>query len=90
MSVTARVLTGVHGPTPYDGRYISGDYRPAPQGFGTLDTTDDPALARRFADLDEATAWWRQEHPNGMGGWHPSGRNRPLTALTMQFNQEEA
>jgi hypothetical protein len=87
MGVTIRVVGSAIGVwTPYDGYYVRGEYTPEHLAFGEWDVTDDPTKARVFADTGEATDYWQQEHPPGMGGQNFGGANRPLTFFTVQID----
>lgn len=88
MSVVVKIIGDATGRvlTPFDGKYVAGEYTPEQGGFGDLPVTGDVAQARRFADTGEAAAWWRQEHPQGMGGVNVARPNRPLTFFTVQID----
>jgi hypothetical protein len=87
MSVTVQIVGAINGmETPFDGLYVAGEYVPERGGFGNLPATSDRGKARRFADHGEAFEWWRQEHPQGMGGVNVGGHNRPLTFFTVQID----
>jgi hypothetical protein len=45
--------------------------------------------AKRFKDNLAAWDFYRQELPNGVMGFNPSGKNRPLTAFTVTIYKEE-
>ena len=86
--MTGSVIIRLIGPasavnyTPLGDLFLRDANVNAARGRGTIETTSDPARAKRFASKAEAWAYWGQQ--SEVKPRRPDGRpNRPLTAWTV-------
>lgn len=71
-------------PSVVDGQYLVECDVDARDGRGAVLATEDPAKARRFADVGEAMDYWRRV--STVLPLRPDGKpNRPLTAYTVEI-----
>lgn len=90
MSMVIKLIGTAAGvPTVHDGRYLSA-YVPAPLlddetwGDGVLETVADSQFALKFPNLEAA-----MKVRNAQNGLRPDGEpNRPLTAWTLEFEED--
>lgn len=86
MTIVVRIVSRADGShTPHDGRFVFHWNPHTEAGVLELDSVRDPALARRFTDLDEAVREWNTvSHVQPKRPWD-GAPNRPLTAVTAEI-----
>ncbi len=83
-AIVMRLVGAPSGPTGWDGCFLVGFDFEAAGGIGEIEMASDIADARRFADMAEAIAFYRQSPQ--CRPLRPDGKpNRPLTATHWEF-----
>lgn len=89
MSIIVRIISGADGSaTPHDGRYVKAWNSNVDFGILALDSTSKKKEAKKFESAADALEEWRTQ--SKVMPLRPDHEpNRPLTALTVSFEQEE-
>lgn len=85
MPVIVKIIGPAVGETPHDGRYLVAWDSDTPFGTVHCVSTDDIDAARRFSDIREPLEEWGARSKVEPNRPNDGRSNRPLTALTITF-----